>query len=91
MSGLLSKRLAELYRTLAHPVRLKILEMLTTDEQSVCQLCHCLKKRQSNVSQHLQVLRNQGLVSSQKVGKQRVYQVCEKYKKCMKQLLTLEV
>lgn len=65
---------AEFLKALAHPTRLRILERLR-DESELC-VCHILddlKIDQSNVSQHLRVLKKAGIVTSRKEGLQVYY------------------
>lgn len=57
---------AHLLKTLAHPIRLKILCLLQEKERSVGELREEVKTTNANVSQHLTILRNQGIVSSRK-------------------------
>jgi len=59
---------AELIKALAHPTRLHILEALAREEACVCHLTTLLQQRQANVSQHLMVLREVGLVQDRKDG-----------------------
>ncbi len=59
---------AELTRALAHPVRLRILDILAQQESCVCHLTAILKQRQPYVSQHLMILREAGLVVDRKEG-----------------------
>jgi DNA-binding transcriptional ArsR family regulator len=59
---------AELFKALAHPTRLHILEALAREEACVCHLTTLLQQRQANVSQHLMVLREVGLVQDRKDG-----------------------
>ncbi|MFA5909562.1 MAG: metalloregulator ArsR/SmtB family transcription factor [Vicinamibacterales bacterium] len=59
---------AQFFRALAHPVRIKILEILARGDRSVQELQESLGLGQPVVSQQLTVLRNQGLVTSQKQG-----------------------
>lgn len=66
---------AELLKALAHPTRLKILELLRAGEVCVCEMIPRLGLEQSNISQHLAILRKQGLVSSYKDGLRVVYRV----------------
>jgi DNA-binding transcriptional ArsR family regulator len=63
---------AELLRTLAHPARLHILELLRDGEACVCHIQAVLDQRQGTVSQHLMVLRAAHLVRTRKQGL-RVY------------------
>lgn len=69
------RMMADLLKALAHPTRLKILELLKDGELCVCDLIPRLGLEQSNVSQHLAVLRKEGLVSSYKDGLRVIYRV----------------
>jgi len=59
---------AQFFRALAHPVRIKILEILVRGDRAVQELQEALDLDQPTVSQQLAVLRNQGIVTSQKQG-----------------------
>lgn len=63
---------ASVCQGLADPKRLLILNALHDGERSVGEICEDLELPQANVSQHLAVLRERGLVQSRKDG-QRVY------------------
>ena len=59
---------ARFFRALAHPARIRILETLVRSDRSVQELQAALGLEQPVVSQQLAVLRNQGIVTSQKQG-----------------------
>jgi len=59
---------AEFFRALAHPVRIRILEMLADGDRSVQELQQALDLGQSVVSQQLAVLRTRNIVVPRKVG-----------------------
>lgn len=59
---------AQFFRALAHPVRIKILEILVRGDRTVQELQEAMALDQPVVSQQLAVLRNQGIVTSQKQG-----------------------
>jgi DNA-binding transcriptional ArsR family regulator len=59
---------AQFFRALAHPTRIRILEILVRGGRTVQQLQAELALNQPIVSQQLAVLRNQGIVSAQKEG-----------------------
>lgn len=59
---------ARFFRALAHPARIRILETLVRGERSVQELQEALDLEQPVVSQQLAVLRNQGIVTSKKLG-----------------------
>ena len=60
------KDVAALLKTMSHPIRLKILCMLQEKEMAVGDIREEVKTTNANVSQHLSILRNQGIVSSRK-------------------------
>jgi len=62
------QRQAELHRALAHPVRLRILEILACQEACVCHLTAVLRKPQPYVSQQLSMLRDASLVADRRDG-----------------------
>jgi ArsR family transcriptional regulator len=59
---------AELFRTLGHPARVRLLELLGDGERSVGELQEALQLDSSGTSQHLAALRRQGLLESRKAG-----------------------
>jgi len=59
---------AAFFRALAHPVRIRILELLVTGERSVQELQEALSVDQPVVSQQLAVLRAGNIVSGRKEG-----------------------
>ena len=59
---------AQFFRALAHPVRIKILEILVRGERTVQELQEALGLERPIVSQQLAVLRNQNIVRGQKDG-----------------------
>ena len=65
---------AELFKALAHPVRLQILAILRGGEECVCHMEATLRLRQAYISQHLAVLREAGLVSVRREGWNVYYQ-----------------
>lgn len=64
---------ARVCKALADPKRLMIINELDDRELSVSDLCEALGLPQSNVSQHLAVLRDRGVVSSRRVGTSVLY------------------
>ena len=80
MTGLSSLKFTQVFKALAHPMRLEILSALSDNALNVNDLSRQLNKRQSNVSQHLQVLRKGNLVSSENVGKKRTIHLKAKTK-----------
>ncbi len=65
---LLFKHQASICKTLADAKRLMILHELRDGEMSVGQLTSSLELPQSNVSQHLAILRERGIVTTRREG-----------------------
>jgi DNA-binding transcriptional ArsR family regulator len=59
---------ADLFRGLAHPARIRVLELLATKERSVQELQDAVGLDQPAVSQHLAALRARDLVTTRKDG-----------------------
>ena len=66
---------AELFKALAHPARIRILELLRDGEHTVSELQAALGIDASSVSQQLAVLRARQLVSARKEGTSVYYSV----------------
>ena len=75
--GLEIESLAEMYRALADPNRLRILELLRNMKHPLCvnAIANKIGITQSAVSQHLKILRQQGLVGVKKEGYYKHYSV----------------
>ncbi|WBL72330.1 ArsR/SmtB family transcription factor [Serratia liquefaciens] len=67
-----------LLRTLGNEDRLLLLCQLSQGEMSVGELSQALEIRQPTLSQQLGVLRQEGLVSTRRDGKQIYYAVCDR-------------
>ncbi len=64
---------ARMVKALAHPTRLRMLALLRDGERCACEFGPLLGLRQSNVSQHLGVLRKAHLVSTRRDGVRIMY------------------
>ena len=62
-------------QAMAHPLRLKILCLVGNQELSVLEIVEAVGTTQSNVSQHLGVLRGHGLLESRKDGTKVFYRI----------------
>jgi DNA-binding transcriptional ArsR family regulator len=69
------EQIAEIFKGLAHPTRLQILDLLREGEMCVCHIEASLSKRQAYVSQQLMTLREAGLVDSRRDGLQVYYRL----------------
>jgi ArsR family transcriptional regulator len=70
-----TKSKADLMKALAHPTRIKILEFLRHGEKCVCEIMPHLGLEQSNVSQHLALMRERGILSHERDGMKVMYSV----------------
>jgi ArsR family transcriptional regulator len=69
------KELTPVFKALAHPKRLAILQLLRDQELCVCEIEDALDLRQAYVSQQLTVLREVGLVCYRKDGWNVYYRI----------------
>jgi ArsR family transcriptional regulator len=67
--------MAEIAHALSHPVRLQILAILRESEAFVMHLTARLDRPQSNISQHLAILREAGLVTDERDGMNVAYHI----------------
>ena len=64
---------AEVFRALAHPSRLFIVDQLADGARCVCELTDMIGSDMSTVSRHLSILRQAGIIQAHKVGQQVHY------------------
>lgn len=64
---------AEFFKALAHPLRIRILEILSEGEKSVNEIQASLNSEGSAVSQQLSILRTKNIVVGVKDGKRVIY------------------
>jgi len=69
---------ADFLRSLAHPVRLKIIEHLKEKGSSVNDMVKALGVEQSNLSKHLLVLKQVGIVAARQEGSTVFYTIKDK-------------
>ncbi len=68
---------ADVFRLLAHPTRVHILECLGDGEMQVSELLERIGVEPANLSQHLSLLKARGLVVKQREGGQSFYQLSD--------------
>ena len=66
---------ADFFKTLGHPARIRILELLTERDHAVHELLEQIAIEPSNLSQQLAVLRRTSMVNSHRSGGEVVYSV----------------
>jgi len=68
---------ADLCQTLADPTRLKLLSLLGARPQAVKELVTATGERQAKISQHLAIMRQRGIVRSERVGAEVRYSLAD--------------
>ena len=66
---------AEFFKTLGHPARIRVLELLREGERSVSELVPEVGLEASHLSQQLAILRRANLVETRKLGTSVMYSV----------------
>jgi ArsR family transcriptional regulator len=62
-------------KSMAHPLRLKILCVLAAEELSVLDIVEYVGTSQSNISQHLAILRDKGVLTTRKEANRVYYRI----------------
>lgn len=65
----------DVFGAIANPVRREILDLLREGPRPAGEIAGRFDQNRPAVSEHLQVLRSVGLVESEVVGRQRIYQL----------------
>ena len=66
---------AQIMKAMAHPSRLFILDELSQGERCVCELTELIGADTSTISKHLSLLKNAGIVETDKRGTQVYYRL----------------
>jgi len=69
--------IAERFKVLAEPMRLKILHAVWDEERAVSEIIDAVGGLQANVSKHLGVLQQAGLVRRRKHGLRALYRIAD--------------
>ncbi|MCJ7613159.1 metalloregulator ArsR/SmtB family transcription factor [Candidatus Bathyarchaeota archaeon] len=64
-----AKKNSKLFKALSDEKRVRIVKLLRVKEMCVCELMVCLDMTQPNLSHHIQILENVGIVNRTKKGK----------------------
>lgn len=65
------------FKALAHPARLRLLEKIATEGCCVSEIEKCLSISQPNVSQHLRVLKREGIIKGTRDKRRICYRICD--------------
>lgn len=77
------QRMAETFRALADPTRLRIVSALEIEELCVCDIAALASLTQSLVSHHLQNLRQMNIVKYRRSGKMAFYSLTDSHIRAM--------
>lgn len=78
-SGKMNQKILEsqssILKALGQPTRLQILGLLTDGERCVCEIFPAIHQEQANVSKHLSILKQAGILESRKDGLRILYRI----------------
>lgn len=69
------EKLSKVFKALSHPIRIKIVNKLFEGERCVCELLEYVEYSQPNLSQHLKILKEAGIVEHRKIGPNIHYRI----------------
>ncbi|MFZ2145616.1 MAG: metalloregulator ArsR/SmtB family transcription factor [Sedimentisphaerales bacterium] len=72
---MLFEKQAEIAKAIAHPLRIAVVNFLKDGEQCVCDIAEHIGSERSNVSRHLSVMVNAGLLEYRKEGLKVIYKL----------------
>ncbi|MFL0198534.1 ArsR/SmtB family transcription factor [Clostridium sp. WILCCON 0269] len=65
----------KIFKALGHPIRYKIVKFLFNGPKCVCKLNEDVEFSQANLSQHLKILKDAGILASEKIGMNIHYRI----------------
>lgn len=68
---------AQRFKLLSEPTRLRLLQFLMDGEKNVTELVQATSTTQANISKHLSILADGGLVTRRKVGINTLYRIAD--------------
>jgi ArsR family transcriptional regulator len=72
---ILYERQADILQALSHPIRIAIANILKDGEQCVCDIAEFVGSERSNVSKHLSIMVNAGILEARKEGLKIFYRL----------------
>ena len=66
---------AALLKALGQPTRLQILDLLKDGERCVCEIFPAISQEQANVSKHLSIMKQAGILECRKDGLRIIYRI----------------
>lgn len=77
LTDMMTEVVAQRFRLLGEPMRLRILQVLEAGEMPVSEIVEVLKSSQPNISKHLQALCQGGLIARRREGMNVFYSVSD--------------
>jgi DNA-binding transcriptional ArsR family regulator len=78
---------AKVFKALGHPIRYKIVKFLMDEPKCVCKLNENVEFSQANLSQHLKILKDAGILKSEKDGLKIIYSIsCDEIRELIKDM-----
>jgi len=71
----LAIRAADVLKAVAHPLRLRIVEILESGERSVGEIANALDEKQAITSQQLNLMKDKGVLASRREGAKVYYRI----------------
>ena len=85
----MAKKQSNFFKALADEKRIRIIKLLMNKEMCICELMVCLDMTQPNLSHHIQLLENEGIVKRKKKGKWAYCSIADKNE--IEKLMDLEL
>ncbi len=70
-----AEKAAQILKTVAHPIRLQVVDLLEQKEMTVGEIQNALGISQSLTSQQLSLMKSRGILKSHRVGKLMFYSI----------------
>ncbi len=70
-----AEKVAMVLKAISHPVRLRIIECLEHDEKCVNEIIDCVGGKQSITSQHLNMMKDKGVLACRREGAKVYYRI----------------
>lgn len=70
-----AEKAAQILKTVAHPIRLKVVDLLEQKDMTVGEIQSALGISQSLTSQQLSIMKSRGILKSHRVGKLMYYSI----------------
>ncbi|MDG6222859.1 MAG: winged helix-turn-helix transcriptional regulator [Candidatus Bathyarchaeota archaeon] len=74
----MAKKQSKFFKALADEKRLRIIKLLMNKEMCICELMVCIDTTQPNLSHHVEILENAGIVKRKKKGKWAYCSIADK-------------